>query len=299
MEIHHLKQLITISQCGSINRASQKLFISQPSLNNIVKRCERELGFVIFLRTPKGIKLTENGEKFIESARNIMTEYKKIEDLSSKCGIQSISVSFIYLSYFLEAFLKFQEQGYLFSNMLRRTEPAEIINDVISQGVHIGILPINQLDLISFAEKIKQYKLRYFKLFESVQTYVIVGRKHPLAGKRRISISEMLAYPLTYYTALPEASKLRQIYDFNISLKVQNRDELFLALKNNKCFSLLTLTPDSKNPEFCYIPLIDDEFKMNICVIFQSGTAFTAQEIELIEFLKNTVHVKTTDSDKF
>lgn len=145
MEIHHLKQLITISQCGSINRASQKLFISQPSLNNIVKRCERELGFVIFLRTPKGIKLTENGEKFIESARNIMTEYKKIEDLSSKCGIQLISVSFIYLSYILEAFLKFQEQGYLFSNMLRRTEPAEIINDVISQGVHIGILPINPI----------------------------------------------------------------------------------------------------------------------------------------------------------
>ena len=74
MEIHHLKQFIVISQCGSINSASQKLYISQPSLNNTVKRCEQELGFTVFLRTPKGIKLTEKGTQFIESAQKIITE---------------------------------------------------------------------------------------------------------------------------------------------------------------------------------------------------------------------------------
>ena len=77
MEIHHLKQLITISQCGSINSASQRLYISQPSLNNIVKRCEQELGFTVFMRTPKGVKLTEKGAKFVEIAQNIIAEYKK------------------------------------------------------------------------------------------------------------------------------------------------------------------------------------------------------------------------------
>lgn len=113
MEIHHLKQFIVISQCGSINSASQKLYISQPSLNNTVKRCELELGFTVFLRTPKGIKLTEKGTQFIESAQKIITEYKKIEDLSSIQNTIS-SVSFIYLSYILESFLKLQEQGFSF-----------------------------------------------------------------------------------------------------------------------------------------------------------------------------------------
>lgn len=94
MEIHHLKQLITISQCGSINRASQRLYISQPSLNNIVKRCEKELGFTIFTRTPKGVKLTVKGEAFIKIAQNIIAEYKKIEDFSSTNKM--ISISFIY-----------------------------------------------------------------------------------------------------------------------------------------------------------------------------------------------------------
>ena len=289
MEIHHLKQLIAISQCGSINKASQRLYISQPSLNNIVKRCEKELGFTIFMRTPKGVKLTEKGEEFIKIAQNIIAEYKKIEDLSSTNN-KTVSISFIYLSYILEALLKFQEQGFLLSDMLRRTEPFETINDVVCQKVRLGIMPVYQADLNGFAEEIKQYNLQYRMLFESVQIYAIVSKTHSLAFKKSISISETLEYPLTYYTAVLEKSVLRNIYDSKRSLKVLNRDELFLVLKNNKHFSLLTLTSNSKNPEFCYIPIRDNEFKMNICAIFLSDTTLAKQEIELIEFLKNTVH---------
>ena len=288
MEIHHLKQLITISQCGSINSASQRLYISQPSLNNIVKRCEQELGFTVFMRTPKGVQLTEKGERFIEIARNIIVEYKKIEALSSTN--KTVSISFIYLSYILEALLNFQEQGFLLSDMLRRTEPFDTINDVICQKARIGIMPVYQADLNGFAEEIKKYDLQYLMLFEALQIYAVVSKTHSLADKKSISISETLEYPLTYYTAVPKKSALRNIYDSKRSLKVQNRDELFLVLKNNKHFSLLTLTSNSKNPEFCYIPIIDNECKMNVCAIFLSDTTLTKQEVELIEFLKNTVH---------
>lgn len=288
MEIQHLKQLVAISQCGSINKASKRLYISQPSLNNIVKRCEKELGFIIFMRTPRGVKLTEKGEEFIKIAQNIIAEYKKIENLSSTN--KTISISFIYLSYILEALLKFQEQGFLVSDMLRRTEPFETINDVVSQKVRIGIMPVYQADLNEFAEEIKQYSLQYLMLFEAVQIYAIVSKTHSLAGKKSISISETLEYPLTYYTAVPEKSVLRNIYNSKYSLKVQNRDELFLVLKDNKHISLLTLTSHSKNPEFCYIPIIGKAFKMNICAIFLSDTIPTKPEIEMIKFLKNTIH---------
>lgn len=289
MEIHHLKQLITISQCGSINKASQRLYISQPSLNNIVKRCEKELGFTIFMRTPKGVKLTEKGEEFIKIAQTIVVEYKKIEDLSFTNN-KMISISFIYLSYILEALLNFQEQGFLVSNMIRRTATFETINDVVSQKVRIGIMPVYQADFNKFAEEIKQYHLQYLMLFEAVQIYAVVSQTHSLADKKSISISEALEYPLTYYTAVSEESVLRNIYNSKRSLKVQNRDELFLVLKNDKHISFLTLTSHSKNPEFSYIPIIENELKMNICVIFLSDTTLTEQEIELVQFLKNTVH---------
>lgn len=221
-------------------------------------------------------------------SRYLLFGVYKIEDFSSTNKM--ISISFIYLSYILEALLKFQEQGFLVSDMLRRTEPFETINDVVSQKVRIGIMPVYQADLNEFAEEIKQYSLQYLMLFEDVQIYAIVSRTHSLAGKKSISISEALEYPLTYYTAVLEKSVLRNIFDSKRSLKVQNRDELFLVLKNNKHISFLTLTSHSKNPDFCYIPIIENEYKMNICAIFLSDTTLTKQEIELVQFFKNTVH---------
>lgn len=289
MEIRHLKQLIRISQCGSINKASQQLYISQPSLNNIVKRCEGELGFVIFQRTPKGIKLTPNGVKFMNSAQKIVEEYKKIEELSCPTENSSISVSFIYLSYLLEVFLMLQEQGVLFTEMIRRTETEEIITDVVSRKVHLGFLPIYQSDLNYFQRKANKYNLQYTKLFDSIQMFAVVGRDHPLATKKFISIKDTEPFPITYYMTVPVESRLKNIYNSKASLKVQNRDELFLALKGHRYFSLLTLTASSKNPEFCYIPIIDNGFKMNLYAISLIDTRITEQEFLLMKTLKSTL----------
>lgn len=289
MEIRHLKQLITISQCGSINSASQQLYISQPSLNNTVKRCEQELGFMIFQRTHKGVKLTPNGIKFIASARKIIAEYQKIEELSCLPENSSISISFVYLSYILEVFLKLQEQNVLFSDMIRRTEASETIEDIVSGKVHIGLLPVYQSDLNCFKAKLTKYNLQYIKLFDSIQMFAVVGKEHPLATKKFISIKDAEPFPITYYTTLPMESVLKNIYTSHDSLKVQNRDELFLALKNNKYFSLLTLTGSSKNREFCYIPIVDNGFKMNIYAILLTNTHLTEQEVSLIKTLKNTL----------
>lgn len=119
--------------------------------------------------------------------------------------------------------------------------------------------------------------------------FAVVGKEHPLATKKFISIKDAEPFPITYYTTLPMESALKNIYTSHDSLKVQNRDELFLALKNNKYFSLLTLTGSSKNREFCYIPIVDDRFKMNIYAILLTNTHLTEQEVSLIKTLKNTL----------
>ena len=53
---------ITIADCGSMNKASEKLFISQPTLTGSVKDLEKEIGISIFLRTHKGVIPTAVGE---------------------------------------------------------------------------------------------------------------------------------------------------------------------------------------------------------------------------------------------
>lgn len=293
MEIRHLKQFEAICRWGSINRAAQELYLSQPSLNNTVKRCERELGFQVFQRTPKGAVLTEKGAKFMASAEKILAEYEKIEELSAKGREKApLSVSFLYLSYILECFLGLKEQGFLFAAMLRRTEIQQVIRDVLDKNAHIGLLPVCQLDREHFEDRMKGLHLRCIRLFEGVQIYAAVGKGHPLAGKgrkRRLALEDVSGFPLAYYTAVPEGSALRSFYRAESSLRVQNRDELFLALKNNKYISFLTLTQDSGNPDLCYIPIEGRLFRTDIFAVMPEEGALTGAERELLRRLKDTL----------
>ena len=63
MTLQQLKYNIEIVNCGSMNLAAQKLFVSQPSLSNAVKELEKELGIEIFIRTNKGVTLSSSGQE--------------------------------------------------------------------------------------------------------------------------------------------------------------------------------------------------------------------------------------------
>ena len=65
MTLQQLKYMIEIVNCGSINEAAKKLYITQPSLSCAVKELETEMEIEIFIRTPKGITLTVDGAEFL------------------------------------------------------------------------------------------------------------------------------------------------------------------------------------------------------------------------------------------
>lgn len=70
----------TIVEEGGITQAAKKLFISQPSLSQSVKRIEDALGVVLFKRTPKGLVLTQEGEEYYHMAGRVMHMYDSFED---------------------------------------------------------------------------------------------------------------------------------------------------------------------------------------------------------------------------
>ena len=64
MTLQQLHYTITISECGSMNKAAEILYIAQPSLTSAVKELEKELGITIFHRSGKGVTLTADGAEF-------------------------------------------------------------------------------------------------------------------------------------------------------------------------------------------------------------------------------------------
>ena len=61
----------TVARCGSLTKAAEELFISQPAVSQAVKQLETQLGTTLFNRTHRGMELSVQGGKLI---------YKKVED---------------------------------------------------------------------------------------------------------------------------------------------------------------------------------------------------------------------------
>ena len=79
MTIQQLRYFIETVNSGSINRASEKLFITQPSLSNALKDLEVELETELLIRTPKGISPTQDGVEFLGYARQVIEQMELLE----------------------------------------------------------------------------------------------------------------------------------------------------------------------------------------------------------------------------
>lgn len=72
MDLRHLRYLIAIARCGSLSAAADALHIAQPSLSQHIQRIEEELGVKLLVRSARGVTLTENGQRLLAHAEDIV-----------------------------------------------------------------------------------------------------------------------------------------------------------------------------------------------------------------------------------
>ncbi len=68
------------AKTGSFTKAAAELYITQPAVSHAIKQLESKLGGPLFLRTPKGVKLTSEGEvlyRFIAQAYHLIEAGEK------------------------------------------------------------------------------------------------------------------------------------------------------------------------------------------------------------------------------
>ena len=75
------KYLLTIAEEGSISKAAKKLYVSQPSLSQMLINVEKRYGVELFHRSTNSLTLTYAGEKYIDGVREIMQIERRMEHL--------------------------------------------------------------------------------------------------------------------------------------------------------------------------------------------------------------------------
>lgn len=78
MDIYQLKTFVTVAAEGSITKASELLFLSQPAVSAHIKALEDELGLQLFNRTAKGMSLSAQGLALLTKAEQLLQLQKEL-----------------------------------------------------------------------------------------------------------------------------------------------------------------------------------------------------------------------------
>ena len=231
MTIQQLNYVITISEKGSLNKAAEVLFVTQPSLTSAVRELEKELGITLFNRGGKGVTLTNDGAEFIQYARQVVTQYDRLLEkygkggnLRKKFGISCQHYSFAVKS-FVEMVKQFDTDEYEFA--IRESKTRDVIEDVTTGKSEIGILYLSDFNRKAIGKFLKSNQLEFHPLIKC-EPYVYLWKGHPLAGKKSIRLEELRDYPCLSFEQGPSgafyfAEEILSTYDYIRTIKATDR----------------------------------------------------------------------------
>ena len=83
IELEQLKQLIAFATYGTLSKAAEELYISQPALSRSIQKLEKTLGVELFDRKKNKMELNENGKTVIQYAEKfrIINRFRKYDHL--------------------------------------------------------------------------------------------------------------------------------------------------------------------------------------------------------------------------
>ena len=198
MTVQQLKYILVISETGSMNKAAEQLYVSQPSLTASVQELEREIGIQVFHRSGRGVTLTNDGAEFLQYARQVCGQFDVLTEkyihkgnVKKKFAVSTQHYSFA-VKAFVEMVKRFDTAEYEFA--IRETKTGEVISDVAKQRSELGIIYLNDFNRKSLTKLLHANGLE-FHTITKCSPFVYLWKGHPLARAQSITFDQLEAYP--------------------------------------------------------------------------------------------------------
>ena len=197
MELRHLRYFIGVAEEENVSRAALKLHVSQPALSRQIRDLEDELGFLLLERSAKSVRLTEAGRAFLIEARAVL---QRAEDaVKAARAIATGGSGELHVGYapslttriLPPALRAFQAQLPSVRVKLHDFSTEEML-----AGLREGKLQI------AFVVRLTPAMLRglHFQELARDPMCLAVAPKHPLAGRRTVTLAEVAREPLITYS---------------------------------------------------------------------------------------------------
>ena len=188
MNTKQMDYIIETAKTLNLSRAAENLFISQPALSYQIKVIEEEVGFAIFDRVGKSIRLTPAGQQLVTSLQRISVDLQFAIEQAQNMGeiyTDSIKIGFASRSalYYLPQAMKLFEQMHPDVQIVPEIQAP---NDSLTAFLH------KELDLILLPkqEAQKLSKVVIHPLYIS-QIYLLCQQTDPLAQQDRVTAQDL------------------------------------------------------------------------------------------------------------
>lgn len=205
MELRHLRYFVALAEQLNFTQAAEKVHVTQSTLSHQIKQLEDELGCRLFSREGRRIYLTEQGETFLDSARNALLEVengiKALRDTTTaSTGKLRVGATYTFNMHIIPkciALFHARYPGVLVEIVEMASE--HIAQRLLDGGLDFGVTyqPENTSELM-------------FEPLYNESMVLVVGAQHRFAGRRFLRLAELHGQSLVL---LPRAFSTRLLLD--------------------------------------------------------------------------------------
>lgn len=268
MRTKQLADLVEIAKCSSMSVAAKNTHISRQALTNSIQSLEQELGCQIIESSKRGVRLTEQGEKVLIAAQEILcrleilkADLADVEDVNTRIrGKITLCLSpMLNISILPYAFTEFRSHYPNVSIFTSEKYREEIIGQVAHDKDTCGILLVSKLIDEFFAEIPENVELIELKTYP---IYIAMSPRHPLASQKSISINTLTQYPIVVFevggaVGVHALSKLSDDIDVCLSTSNPRICENVLNRDHAVMYSFPPYTKYNIFDDFRHIPVSD------------------------------------------
>jgi len=196
MELRHLRYFVSVGEEQHFGRAAARLHLAQPALSRQIQDLEREMGFLLFDRLPRGVRLSAAGKLFLSDARRILQDVDEAKRRAERIALGKagtlrigIALALSWHGMVVESFREFR----------RRQPDAELVLHHLLSIHQVEAVLSGRLDA-GFAAAITPWNkdLAHWE-FAQDRILLAVPKGHPLAKRGRIRLRDLRDMPFIWF----------------------------------------------------------------------------------------------------
>jgi DNA-binding transcriptional LysR family regulator len=291
--IRHLRIFVEVADCGKMNAAANKLYISQPTVSQAIKELEEHYEMLLFERINKKLYITEKGKILLFYAKNLVKQFDDMEEKMIQANYvekirigATITVGNCILGDVIKSFGEINPQVETYSYV---NNTKDIEERLLKSELDIGIIEgeVKSPDLISIPE---------------VNDCLILAcsKRHPFAKKKVIKLADLLNES---FAMRENGSGTRDLFErymmenrmpIKIVFEGSSPAAIKKAIIKNQCLAVISIRlveEEIKRGQIHVIQNTDRDWDRCFSVVYHKNKIVTNEMKSLIEVVKNYRHV--------